>query len=131
MPQRQGEQVCEGGQWLGSWVPAAGLKARPPLVRPQNGSIILYNRKKVKYRKDGYLWKKRKDGKTTREDHMKLKVQGMEVRRASSRGPRPPSSVLSGAPAHLLLPSRLRFPSQSRGSASGWLGPRATSHVPP
>jgi hypothetical protein len=48
-------------------------------VRPANGSIILYNRKKVKYRKDGYCWKKRKDGKTTREDHMKLKVQGVEV----------------------------------------------------
>ncbi|XP_039603139.1 calmodulin-binding transcription activator 2 isoform X2 [Polypterus senegalus] len=47
-------------------------------TRPQNGSIVLYNRKKVKYRKDGYCWKKRKDGKTTREDHMKLKVQGME-----------------------------------------------------
>ncbi|KAM3590589.1 uncharacterized protein V6R79_012272 [Siganus canaliculatus] len=47
-------------------------------TRPRNGSIILYNRKKVKYRKDGYCWKKRKDGKTTREDHMKLKVQGME-----------------------------------------------------
>ncbi|CAM5139072.1 unnamed protein product [Natator depressus] len=49
-----------------------------PKTRPQNGSIILYNRKKVKYRKDGYCWKKRKDGKTTREDHMKLKVQGTE-----------------------------------------------------
>uniref|UniRef100_A0A8C6LUV4 Calmodulin binding transcription activator 2 n=1 Tax=Nothobranchius furzeri TaxID=105023 RepID=A0A8C6LUV4_NOTFU len=47
-------------------------------TRPKNGSVILYNRKKVKYRKDGYCWKKRKDGKTTREDHMKLKVQGME-----------------------------------------------------
>ncbi|GLD72968.1 calmodulin-binding transcription activator 1 isoform X1 [Lates japonicus] len=46
---------------------------------PQNGSMILYNRKKVKYRKDGYCWKKRKDGKTTREDHMKLKVQGVEA----------------------------------------------------
>uniref|UniRef100_A0A8C3KU68 CG-1 domain-containing protein n=1 Tax=Calidris pygmaea TaxID=425635 RepID=A0A8C3KU68_9CHAR len=51
-----------------------------PKTRPQNGSVILYNRKKVKYRKDGYCWKKRKDGKTTREDHMKLKVQGVEVR---------------------------------------------------
>uniref|UniRef100_A0A3Q2PDC2 CG-1 domain-containing protein n=1 Tax=Fundulus heteroclitus TaxID=8078 RepID=A0A3Q2PDC2_FUNHE len=48
-------------------------------TRPKNGSIILYNRKKVRYRNDGYCWKKRKDGKTTREDHMKLKVQGMEV----------------------------------------------------
>uniref|UniRef100_A0A8C7JCW3 CG-1 domain-containing protein n=1 Tax=Oncorhynchus kisutch TaxID=8019 RepID=A0A8C7JCW3_ONCKI len=47
-------------------------------TRPQNGSIFLYNRKKIKYRKDGYCWKKRKDGKTTREDHMKLKVQGIE-----------------------------------------------------
>ncbi|XP_061664275.1 calmodulin-binding transcription activator 2 isoform X2 [Syngnathoides biaculeatus] len=47
-------------------------------TRPRNGSIILYNRKKVKYRKDGYCWKKRKDRKHTREDHMKLKVQGME-----------------------------------------------------
>ncbi|XP_034286739.1 calmodulin-binding transcription activator 2 isoform X2 [Pantherophis guttatus] len=49
-----------------------------PKSRPQNGSLILYNRKKVKYRKDGYCWKKRKDGKTTREDHMKLKVKGVE-----------------------------------------------------
>uniref|UniRef100_A0A3Q3KNK2 CG-1 domain-containing protein n=1 Tax=Monopterus albus TaxID=43700 RepID=A0A3Q3KNK2_MONAL len=56
-----------------------------PKTRPQNGSMILYNRKKVKYRKDGYCWKKRKDGKTTREDHMKLKVQGVEVRVCSGK----------------------------------------------
>lgn len=55
--------------------------------RPQNGSMILYNRKKVKYRKDGYCWKKRKDGKTTREDHMKLKVQGVEVKGGEARAP--------------------------------------------
>ncbi|KAL7864902.1 hypothetical protein AOLI_G00163220 [Acnodon oligacanthus] len=62
-----------------------GLSQNLPAVAapPQNGSMILYNRKKVKYRKDGYCWKKRKDGKTTREDHMKLKVQGVEVRNAS------------------------------------------------
>lgn len=59
---------------LDHWLSAGCLS-----FRPKNGSIILYNRKKVKYRKDGYCWKKRKDGKTTREDHMKLKVQGMEV----------------------------------------------------
>lgn len=47
--------------------------------------MILYNRKKVKYRKDGYCWKKRKDGKTTREDHMKLKVQGVEVGAGAGR----------------------------------------------
>ena len=49
--------------------------------RPKSGSMLLYSRKKVRYRRDGYCWKKRKDGKTTREDHMKLKVQGMEVRK--------------------------------------------------
>ena len=48
------------------------------LLRPASGSMLLYNRRKVRYRKDGYCWKKRKDGKTTREDHMKLKVQGVE-----------------------------------------------------
>ena len=41
--------------------------------------MLMYCRKKVRYRRDGYCWKKRKDGKTTREDHMKLKVQGVEV----------------------------------------------------
>lgn len=47
-------------------------------VRPPSGSMLLYSRNKVRYRKDGYCWKKRKDGKTIREDHMKLKVQGLE-----------------------------------------------------
>ena len=64
--------------------PPTHLLTPPPLpkigARPRNGSLLLYNRKKVKYRKDGYCWKKRRDGKTTREDHMKLKVQGVEVR---------------------------------------------------
>uniref|UniRef100_A0A7N8XC58 CG-1 domain-containing protein n=1 Tax=Mastacembelus armatus TaxID=205130 RepID=A0A7N8XC58_9TELE len=63
-----------------------------PKTRPQNGSMILYNRKKVKYRKDGYCWKKRKDGKTTREDHMKLKVQGVEVRERVVPLSSPPSA---------------------------------------
>ena len=49
------------------------------IFRPKSGSTLLYSRKKVRYRRDGYCWKKRKDGKTTREDHMKLKVQGIEV----------------------------------------------------
>jgi len=56
------------GEWLSKEVK----------IRPKSGSMLLYSRKKVRYRRDGYCWKKRKDGKTTREDHMKLKVQGME-----------------------------------------------------
>ncbi|CAG2111066.1 unnamed protein product [Medioppia subpectinata] len=47
-------------------------------MMPKSGSMMLYSRKRVRYRRDGYCWKKRKDGKTTREDHMKLKVQGTE-----------------------------------------------------
>ena len=49
------------------------------ISRPPSGSMLLYNRNKVRHRKDNYCWKKRKDGKTIREDHMKLKVQGLEV----------------------------------------------------
>lgn len=47
-------------------------------VRPKSGAVFLYSREKVRYRLDGYCWKKRKNGRTTREDHMKLKVQGVE-----------------------------------------------------
>ncbi|CAG0920023.1 unnamed protein product [Notodromas monacha] len=47
------------------------------IIRPRSGSIILYSRNS-KYRQDGYVWKKRRDGKTTREDHMKLKVNSVE-----------------------------------------------------
>lgn len=47
-------------------------------VRPKSGAVFLYSREKVRYRQDGYCWKKRKNGRTTREDHMKLKVQGIE-----------------------------------------------------
>ncbi|KAL8587315.1 hypothetical protein ACOMHN_045562 [Nucella lapillus] len=49
-----------------------------PRTRPPSGSLLLYNRKKVMFRRDGYCWKKRRDGKTNREDHMKLKVKGVE-----------------------------------------------------
>uniref|UniRef100_A0A6G1SK82 Calmodulin-binding transcription activator 1 n=1 Tax=Aceria tosichella TaxID=561515 RepID=A0A6G1SK82_9ACAR len=47
-------------------------------LRPKSGAVLLYSREKVRYRQDGYCWKKRKNGRTTREDHMKLKVQGIE-----------------------------------------------------
>ncbi|XP_070207507.1 calmodulin-binding transcription activator 2-like isoform X2 [Littorina saxatilis] len=49
-----------------------------PRIRPASGSLLMYNRKKVMFRRDGYCWKKRRDGKTNREDHMKLKVKGVE-----------------------------------------------------
>lgn len=69
--------------------------------RPKSGSMLLYSRKKVRYRRDGYCWKKRKDGKTTREDHMKLKVQGMEVRKMLWT--REPERFLFTVPLDLIL----------------------------
>lgn len=68
--------------------------------------MILYNRKKVKYRKDGYCWKKRKDGKTTREDHMKLKVQGVEVK--SRQGSLVPLMSFSGCTEEGMAPEGVR-----------------------
>lgn len=128
------------GEWQGFWVLFTEFQGNPSLHRPQNGSIILYNRKKVKYRKDGYLWKKRKDGKTTREDHMKLKVQGMEVRESDIQliFLSLPSSTLSwtvalpglGGIVHLSpLPVTLPF-SLTLGRLT-LLWPLSTSHFPP
>jgi len=34
----------------------------------------MFNRKKVQYRKDMYIWKMRRKRKFPREDHVKLKV---------------------------------------------------------
>lgn len=50
-------------------------------IRPPNGSVILYDRdtEGLNYRRDGYVWKKRKDGKHAREDHMRLRVKGADV----------------------------------------------------
>lgn len=50
------------------------LRSDPP-VRPQAGSLFLFDRKVIRYfRKDGYRWRKKKDGKTVKEAHEKLKV---------------------------------------------------------
>lgn len=41
------------------------------------GSLFLFDRKVLRYfRKDGHSWRKKKDGKTVREAHEKLKVCG-------------------------------------------------------
>jgi hypothetical protein len=39
------------------------------------GSLFLFDRKVLRYfRKDGHNWRKKRDGKTVREAHEKLKV---------------------------------------------------------
>ena len=45
------------------------------------GSLFLFDRKVLRYfRKDGHSWRKKKDGKTVREAHEKLKVCGFHFR---------------------------------------------------
>ncbi|XP_020108289.1 calmodulin-binding transcription activator 1-like isoform X3 [Ananas comosus] len=55
------------------------LNADPP-YKPAGGSLFLFDRKALRYfRKDGHNWRKKKDGKTVREAHEKLKCGSVDV----------------------------------------------------
>ncbi|XP_048235121.1 calmodulin-binding transcription activator 5 isoform X2 [Ricinus communis] len=50
-----------------------------PVKLPRSGTIVLFDRKKLRnFRKDGHNWKKKKDGKTIKEAHEHLKVGNEE-----------------------------------------------------
>ncbi|KAL3727788.1 hypothetical protein ACJRO7_032523 [Eucalyptus globulus] len=50
-----------------------------PVNLPKSGTIVLFDRKMLRnFRKDGYNWKKKKDGKTVKEAHEHLKVGNEE-----------------------------------------------------
>ncbi|KAM0901596.1 hypothetical protein ACQ4PT_019876 [Festuca glaucescens] len=54
--------------------------APEPPNRPPSGSLFLFDRKILRYfRKDGHIWRKKKDGKTVKEAHEKLKVGSVDV----------------------------------------------------
>ncbi|XP_062189056.1 calmodulin-binding transcription activator 1-like isoform X2 [Phragmites australis] len=54
--------------------------APEPPNRPPSGSLFLFDRKILRYfRKDGHNWRKKKDGKTVKEAHEKLKVGSVDV----------------------------------------------------
>ncbi|CAL5214419.1 unnamed protein product [Lathyrus oleraceus] len=51
-----------------------------PANMPPSGSLFLFDRKVMRYfRKDGHNWRKKKDGKTVREAHERLKAGSVEV----------------------------------------------------
>lgn len=51
-----------------------------PPVQPPAGSLFLFDRKALRYfRKDGHRWRKKKDGKTVKEAHEKLKSGSVDV----------------------------------------------------
>lgn len=55
------------------------LTQEPPL-KPPGSSMFLFDRKVVPYfRKDGHHWRKKKDGKTVKEAHEKLKAGSIDV----------------------------------------------------
>ncbi|XP_030539299.1 calmodulin-binding transcription activator 3-like isoform X1 [Rhodamnia argentea] len=55
------------------------LTPEPP-SRPPAGSLFLFDRKALRYfRKDGHRWRKKRDGKTVKEAHEKLKAGSVDV----------------------------------------------------
>ncbi|CAO2813861.1 unnamed protein product [Amaranthus hypochondriacus] len=55
------------------------ISSEPP-NQPSSGSLFLFDRKVLRYfRKDGHNWRKKKDGKTIKEAHEKLKVDSVDM----------------------------------------------------
>ncbi|CAL9136774.1 unnamed protein product [Musa textilis] len=55
------------------------LTPEPPHL-PPSGSLFLFNRKVLRFfRKDGYTWRKKKDGRTIGEAHERLKVGNVDA----------------------------------------------------
>ncbi|KAK6923395.1 IPT domain [Dillenia turbinata] len=55
------------------------ITPEPPNM-PSSGSLFLFDRKVLRYfRKDGHNWRKKKDGKTVKEAHEKLKAGSVDV----------------------------------------------------
>ncbi|KAF0911202.1 hypothetical protein E2562_007974 [Oryza meyeriana var. granulata] len=54
--------------------------APEPPNRPSSGSLFLFDRKVLRYfRKDGHNWRKKRDGKTVKEAHERLKSGSIDV----------------------------------------------------
>ncbi|XP_057495888.1 calmodulin-binding transcription activator 1-like isoform X2 [Actinidia eriantha] len=54
--------------------------APEPAHKPPSGSLFLFDRKVLRYfRKDGHNWRKKKDGKTVKEAHERLKAGSIDV----------------------------------------------------
>ncbi|GAV71635.1 IQ domain-containing protein/CG-1 domain-containing protein/Ank_2 domain-containing protein [Cephalotus follicularis] len=55
------------------------LQTTPP-NQPEAGTLFLFDRKSTRYfRKDGHRWRKKKDGKTIKEAHEKLKIGSVDA----------------------------------------------------
>ncbi|XLU97142.1 hypothetical protein S245_011482, partial [Arachis hypogaea] len=51
-----------------------------PPQKPTSGSLFLFNRRIMRFfRKDGYNWRKKRDGRTVGEAHERLKIGNVEI----------------------------------------------------
>jgi hypothetical protein len=56
------------------------IVASAPVKHPHSGLVAVYSKRdNRRFRRDGHVWKKKKDGKTVREDHERLKIDGREA----------------------------------------------------
>jgi hypothetical protein len=67
--------LLEPAKLMNEWLTSQAVQ------RPKNGSVFIFDRHKVKnFKKDSYIWKRRKTGgaNSVREDRMCLKVNGVD-----------------------------------------------------
>jgi len=58
---------------------ALSISNEPPARQPPSGSIFLYDRMITRrYKDDGYRWIKKRNSKKVREDHVKLRLNGIK-----------------------------------------------------
>ncbi|XP_008807442.1 calmodulin-binding transcription activator 4-like [Phoenix dactylifera] len=54
--------------------------SQEPAQRPPSGSLFLFNRRILRFfRKDGHMWRRKRDGRTVGEAHERLKVGNVDV----------------------------------------------------
>ncbi|XP_024537773.1 calmodulin-binding transcription activator 1 [Selaginella moellendorffii] len=127
-------EVCEILRHYQSY----GFNLNPvPPNRPASGSLFLFDRKALRYfRKDGHNWRKKKDGKTVREAHERLKSGSIDVLHCYyAHGEEDPNFqrrsywMLEGAYEHIVLVHYLQV---HQGRASSYRPPEhpeAFSHA--
>mmetsp|Transcript_4849 Transcript_4849/g.9585 ORF Transcript_4849/g.9585 Transcript_4849/m.9585 type:complete len:1347 (-) Transcript_4849:48-4088(-) len=55
------------------------IQTQRPTLPPPSGTLILYNRSATRdYKNDGHHWTKKRNSKKIREDHVKLRVEGVK-----------------------------------------------------
>lgn len=77
-----------------------------PPKKPPSGSLFLFNRRVLRFfRKDGYVWRKKRDGRTISEAHERLKVENVNVLNCYYAHGEPPNLYLQRRSYWMLDPA--------------------------